>query len=111
MNAQELRIGNYLYSGITNTVFQVTAEDLFNISKGEDEGKVKPIELTDKILINIGFIENELKGIKLINVHDDYYICFVNNGRSINVDIKFLHQLQNLYFALTGEELTLTNKK
>lgn len=25
-------------------------------------------------------------------------------------DIKFVHQLQNLYFTLGGEELTITNK-
>ena len=30
--------------------------------------------------------------------------CFYKNGYFI---IKYVHQLQNLYFALTGEELTI----
>jgi hypothetical protein len=28
----------------------------------------------------------------------------------ISIKIKYVHQLQNLYFALTGEELTIINK-
>jgi hypothetical protein len=30
------------------------------------------------------------------------------SGDNIDLDIKHVHQLQNLYFALTGEELELT---
>lgn len=33
----------------------------------------------------------------------------MSSGRVFSVEIKHLHQLQNLYFALTGTELTIKN--
>lgn len=40
------------------------------------------------------------------------FIGIVLTGRHLcykeyNIEIKYVHQLQNLYFALTGEELTI----
>lgn len=43
---------------------------------------------------------------------EDWELCSVRldvddgeNGLEIRLDIRYVHQLQNLYFALTGEEL------
>lgn len=33
------------------------------------------------------------------------------NGFGINITLSYVHQLQNLHFALTGEELTFKNKE
>jgi hypothetical protein len=30
-----------------------------------------------------------------------------NNSHWLDIEIKYVHQLQNLYFALTGEELEI----
>src|SRR6266516_2837844 len=41
----------------------------------------------------------------------DNYLIDLNQGQDlsgISVEIKYLHQLQNLYYALTGEELSIT---
>lgn len=36
-----------------------------------------------------------------------WWIGTPDDGATYNYDIKYIHQLQNLYFALTGEELTI----
>ena len=77
---------------------------------------VRPIRLTEDILLKCGFNQGKMQ-------HGDLY--FYWNNRAVaygafddnlnevlidNVSIKFLHQLQNLYFALTGEELKISIK-
>lgn len=135
MKAQELRIGNLLsYDG---TVVQVsnTGSNGFETTKdGVLYGSCNlesydPIELTEQWLIDFGFKrENRStisadfwKGINpltkdwlfsLIWIYDyeknhPYPLKgypFYKNGY---FEITHVHQLQNLYFALTGEELQL----
>lgn len=113
----ELRLGNYVncifsendYSriaGITEEhpyIDEITYDYL-----GWEE--IEPIELTEEWLINFGFKENTTswtfiyvpnycKPVKLIKYHNRLYF----NGKCIHE----IHQLQNIYFTLTGEELTL----
>ena len=68
----------------------------------------EPIPLTEEILLKCGF-EYDGDGIYGVdNVYYDFY--FSKTGvvvRGLNNKIYHLHQLQNLYFALTGEELTI----
>lgn len=79
---------------------------------------ISPIQLTEEWLLKFGFEWN--KETKTYE-HKDFYPWHVS--KSINIDIqnwqvfnyvlkavanrkiKYVHQLQNLYFALTGEEL------
>lgn len=84
------------------------------------ESKLKPIKLTEELLLKCGFkeIKNEPRKwfkIKTKKRGVSLDICFsskrivLNNGYDF-VDllyIKYLHQLQNLYFALTNEELII----
>lgn len=44
-------------------------------------------------------------------VFGDYYPTQMDSSHFLNVSIKYVHQLQNLYFALTGEELELKEKQ
>ena len=39
--------------------------------------------------------------------HNDFVISVSYEEGEVSVNIKHVHQLQNLYFALTGEELIL----
>lgn len=74
---------------------------------------LKPIPLTKKWLLKFGFVKNignfELKEFRFhisqpMNF-DGFIFC---DGYSVITDkIQFVHQLQNLYFSLTNEELTL----
>lgn len=135
MKANELRIGNLIYHHyftgvykspqekehfIVEKVVSITRELIVN-----DKIIVQwylPIELTEEWLFKFGaksYIENcfefrFMDNFELIifnpktpvaisnNVTEHY--CFINK---IVHTIKYVHQLQNLYFALTGKELIL----
>ena len=74
------------------------------------------IELTPKILNNFGFISSANKGTYYNSTKTDFRLRFKSNGlhlvfagqdtiSSIGIEIKFIHQLQNLFHSLTGIEL------
>ena len=69
--------------------------------------ELKPIPLTEEWLLKFGFDKIDFQfiknGIKLFPIRDLYY----RGNFPIKSDIKYVHQLQNLYFALTGEELII----
>lgn len=80
---------------------------------------IKPVALTEHWLLDFGF-KNEngyySKGAFLISLADDAS-CFFKDGRVyfnsrviIENQSKYVHQLQNLYFTLTGEDLILKEK-
>ena len=120
IKANEIRIGNWFdFYGRPMQVRPITINDIFY-------GKIyEPIPLTEEWLIKFGFEKldssscivyhighNEithdwlfdltwLKKPELINSPN---APFYKNGRHT---IYYVHQLQNLYFALTGEELTI----
>ena len=71
---------------------------------------LQPIPLTPEILEKCGFImvkEDfwQKLNVTIILTKDGNNLCFVYVEEILNAP-KSLHQLQNLYFALTGEELT-----
>jgi len=111
MKANELRIGNWVHSGLTDTDFIIDAHDIRNISAGFDNGKTQPILLTEEWLLKFGFEFNNLNetyffekfSFRLYLRENELY----HNWMGGNVFIKHVHQLQNLYFALTGEELKI----
>ena len=120
MKTQDLRIGNYV-NHICNDelVTDVIADVGYHLlsspksttsRKDSDVVKeLKPIPLTEEWLLKFGF--EKLKG------WDDTFFFQLNgvqileyNGSGYDYNsfnIKHAHQLQNLYFALTGEELTI----
>ena len=106
MVAQELRIGNLIEQGVIEMMSQNAVwinEKLLLIDE------IQPIPLTEEWLLKFGF--EKFKG----NNTD----CFLDNFEtSCNMElffwkgtqiknINYVHQLQNLYFALTEKELTL----
>jgi hypothetical protein len=103
MNARELRIGNTVYDVINKMNIYIrpeTISDFYN-----DYISLKPIELSDELLLKFGFDKIGFQfikdGIELFPIRDLYY----RGNFPIKSDIKYVHQLQNLYFALTGCEL------
>jgi hypothetical protein len=110
MKANELRIGNWLYSGIAGQNFIASAHDIMNIFFGDDRGAVQPIPLTEEWLLNFGF-EPDKDNAHFLNKepftlkeHPEGFVVW-HKGHALGIVIKHVHQLQNLYFALTGEEL------
>ena len=118
MKASELRIGNLVnYGRVTSEVsrvdklfFYVEASETPTFSKDEGRGAT-PIPLTEEWLFKFGFERNgkKLTFWKIDLVEDEEGIFSFDEAR-IYIDVKYVHQLQNLYFALTGEELTLKSE-
>lgn len=110
MKANELRIGNLIESRTCHHVI-VNWGTLRAISNGERT--YKPIPLTEEWLVKLKFNKDftgwQNKGIRLY--FDDILNSIVLDTDGCDylnqVKIQYVHQLQNLYFALTGEELTL----
>lgn len=122
MKANELRIGNYaLYpsSNLENgediiEVIKVTSNDIKEL---ELKYILYAIPLTEEWLVRFGFkVGNHKQFNKWINeyensslfVDDNYYGIAINGIDVWTISRKlYVHQLQNLYFALTGEELEI----
>ena len=114
MTAKELRIGNWVdWNGENGVVSQILEHEVV-FKCGEDTliSELKPIELTEEILLKCGFSkDNELyfrfylldKSIQYDL--DDNCIC-ISDSWEWN-KIKYLHQLQNLYWCLCNEELNV----
>ena len=108
MKANELRIGNWVEASVQ---FQIDAKFIYEYSVVG--GDYKPIPLTEKWLVKFGFDKDgKMKGTGFL-----FRICFdekapyayleTYGGGEYKIEIEYIHQLQNLYFALTGEELTI----
>lgn len=124
MKAQELRIGNLVKQGEIvdlnrehdgESIIRIVNEDMcpFYISIN----KLKPIPLTKEWLLKFRFKKS---------VEDFYYIKTGRKNMTLEIclseqrtilfnkrlneyielkNIEYVHQLQNLYFALTGKEI------
>jgi len=133
MKANALRIGNFVWDNYSGEmiVHNINAEyhciDLIK-QNGLPSGRydiesIEPIPLTEEWLVRFGFDCGSKNyslnvGMELFDyaVKDKFCIWGGKNGWCV-VELPHLgqhyinsvHQLQNLYFALTGEELTLIN--
>ena len=130
IQSNELRYGNkLLFLGNIETfefIDQIREDGVFWIQTKEQKiayknFQFKPVELTEDILLKCGFQNNEpnyfwitIKGYE--NDETYIYINKISSGIGIfqndkenylDIEIKYLHQLQNLYFALTNQELTI----
>lgn len=84
---------------------RITAFGIYLISENEIE--IDPIDITREWIISFGFKpfckDFSKRGI-IIHTRKRGFVI----NKKIPI-IKHVHQLQNLYFALTGEELTITS--
>lgn len=121
INANELRIGNYVSDNFASDSFfaQVKKLDFTRCHYGNFHScysDLKPIPITEEWLLKFGFEQRDhlwsidIDRYNKINYNSDQKLLFSGQlGFSIQHDIKYIHQLQNLYFALTQKELTLND--
>lgn len=109
MNANELRIGNYaIYGG---NITQMNVGEFIHFVRFPEV--YEPILLTPDWLMKLGFEQNSgnlSKG--RFHYHQSCFISiegFNYDYNGITVNPEYVHQLQNIYFAITGEELQLQN--
>jgi hypothetical protein len=122
MEIQDLRIGITLYDSVRDKSIEIELKHLKELSIAENNffERYKPIELTEDLLLILGFQKTygyRYKGLKLLS---RWIIKKSIVGNEIIskpflrfdglVDIYNLHTLQNFIYGITGKELTLKNK-
>lgn len=120
MNANELKIGNYLYND--GVLVKIDARSIFDIWDNKGLKNYTQVPLTEKWLNDLGFsvISESSAGKRYGYVIDGIFssdLTFIfwkttkEAGKFFrcNLELKSIHQVQNLYFALTGEDLFVSN--
>lgn len=112
MKPEELRIGNVIETQDLGpwheTIVTPQTMELMYLAPETYRG----IPLTEEWLVRMGFKERHIYeevsewnlGPYRIQTNVEFYIWM---GIGDGVELKYVHQLQNLYFALTGQELKL----
>ena len=134
MKVSELMIGNLIYVEKCQQIERVNYITTTSVGYGKGNfapidsilGYFNHIELTEEWLLKFGFNKDYKKGWIGIDVkHNNgtttdfvlgepfnmgewqsFYAFIYNEYRF--VELKYVHELQKLYFALTGEELEIT---
>lgn len=117
MKLTELRVGNYIASDVGDykQVIEIRRpnhirclyriEDMVELKQSLiDIDYLEPIDLTDEMLSKFGF-EKALNGWWCKNEIISYEDGFIGIGVDRETSISYVHQLQNYYFAVMGEEL------
>lgn len=127
MLVEELRIGNFIQHKIHKLSFPVES-----LMKDQCFNDYRAIPLTEEWLKKLGFEKTTYKSnhpdycdeICYELEHEEFFLQFADDFSLVIYEsketqekelgivpdwriIQYVHQLQNLYFALTGEELTI----
>jgi len=125
MNANELRLGNWVEANSPMMQVKEITEHTVGLYMPGSEADpflydiedIRHIKLSPEILEKCGFEDMHEKTYGYVEFADKLHAIystadgysfhpFCTNDKDCQIKIKFLHQLQNLIFALTGEELT-----
>lgn len=110
LKATELRCGNLIYR-----YDKVVYTNIGILTKIQNRSVIyKPIQLTEDILVKLGFEKNGGRLTLGRFTYDSNQRRFEIEGyeydfNGITFEASYVHQLQNVFFALTGEELTFKN--
>jgi hypothetical protein len=136
INPQELRIGNTVkYKTpfmqdydlvLVESIISDGLVDGINYSFSNENYilsfELQPVPVTEEWLLKFGFEKENISWFKnmIIYKRDSFILHYLDHEfnpviednsegyfLAIGNDIKYVHQLQNLYFDLTGEELTI----
>ena len=107
MKQNELRIGNLIGIVLPEAETQATADHIKWISEGDNI--YKPIPLTEEWLVKFGFRKsaNLYLSIGYFEFIWQGELFLDIEGQWLTLGCKYVHSLQNLYFALTGKELEI----
>jgi hypothetical protein len=123
IKANELRIGNLAIDQLGNIIC-VTAKYILEQYQSDiaEDDYLKPITLTEEWLLKFGFKRNDntkvsdsfywiMFGSSQLHINPDNGVVWIYRNKNIFNNpclVRHVHQLQNLYFALTGEELDIS---
>lgn len=123
MDAKSLRIGNifshHTHEGYCGDVF-LRAEEIVMAQNDIAifESRYCPYKITSQWLIDLGFEWIKEAGGYCLKDHivycmgegDCVFNLFCSNDKDCNVKFQYVYQLQNLWFAVTGEDLVMRRK-
>jgi hypothetical protein len=118
IDVKQLRVGNIIKTKDGNLPYWViTEEDLITILQAEDRSIYLPVKLDDEMLERLGFHKHNNSYVEddftennsrfYFSIWINYDEEFTYNSSEFNVELKSVHQLQNLYFDLKNKELQL----
>lgn len=130
MQSNELRIDNLVYKSLKSGFGRklenrIGCQDIVRIKENIGSFNYEPIPITEEWLLKFGFEQYIDFGMKtgvfdLIPLQGFSYSilkksCMIMHGDNpishrLKKEYNYVHELQNLYFALTGTELTLKDK-
>lgn len=116
MQLNEIRLGNKI--SLEGKNYTIDAKMMYAIFSGNpdyDISKFEPILLSSEWLLKFGFKENKVEDItyeKEISHCKGFVVSFSTQSydwflcdTDVDTNVKYIHQLQNLYFAMTGLEI------
>lgn len=125
MKANELRVGNIVFEPLNENkrafkVFEIYHEEDYDKINYHNALSFEPVQLNEEWLKNLGF-EDKQRGFYSIKCGSTFFrltppqfmgewqteYCWVYDDLKFT-EVKYVHQLQNLYFILCGVELQLT---
>lgn len=136
MKANEFRLGNLIYSPIEKEIVKLVAIEQGNrpITLGKMGTSsfsgfdcLEPIPLTEEWLLKLGFqirdkkyslnyggesmrfaiLENDIRNPFILYFHGRFGYNLNEGRKNGDYCIEYVHELQNLYFALTKKELEI----
>jgi len=123
MKAEELRIGNlvlipYNKSNKQEGFYEATISQIGDFGAYIKPEDYEPILLTEEWLLKFGFEWKQIKDLSSYTLPKLELYHYSSNNNKIffeyadgEVELKYVHQLQNLYWVLCGEELTIKEAK
>lgn len=118
MKASDFRIGNLVKKSLKSgngrkVICEIGYADIQRIHEDTGSFNYDPIQITEKWLLKFRFekIDHRIDGIiykkSWLRFNEYFKVKDWMGGYIDSNNCKYVHQLQNLYFALTGEELTI----
>lgn len=118
INAKELRIGNWVY-GVSDRVETIASisesscqTSLIGVENSTPLENLSPIPITEDILLKLGFgVSDRTSKYKIWMTSKDEEFGLIQNSAGFTTyynqktKYAYVHQLQNIFFDLTGKEL------
>jgi hypothetical protein len=110
LDSHEIRLGNSYKIELGDGTYKIgliNLEDIENLLDDEIDDFYQALEISEEWLIKVGFKPNGKFGNSQEYFYNKFSIWKYDNEFAYGqLELKYAHQLENLYFALTGDELT-----
>lgn len=112
MKTKEMRVGNYYINKEDGQLYKIQASDMISLNYiEENDDSYIPIPLTKEVffILTYGIYNCVIcnRDVKL-DIHNTRFIFTPDRFGIYSYEaVSYLHQLQNLYYTMTGRELPI----